>query len=128
MGASRLPTSSASHPPETYPMRPLSRRDFMYDSAWLAAAAAGLSTTSAFAAEEPPQTRKGPASEKWRVAVVGVNGRGMSPVGAFANRHNCVITTICDAASGVIGRAMKEVEAKQGKAPKFEQDIRKVVE
>jgi predicted dehydrogenase len=113
-------------------MRPINRRDFMHDSAWLAAAvaAAGVGTDALAAAPgaraEP--ARPGPASEKLRVAVVGVNGQGMSHVRGLANRHNCVITTICDADSAVIGKAMKLVEERQGKAPKFEQDVRKVVE
>jgi len=107
-------------------MNLLNRRDFMYDSAWLAAAAAA--STPTFAAEEPAASRKGPASEKLRVAVIGVRGQGMSHVHGYANKHNCVITTICDADSDVIGPAMKHVESVQGKAPKYEQDIRKVMD
>jgi predicted dehydrogenase len=52
----------------------------------------------------------------------------MNHVSGFNNRNSCVITTICDCDEAVIGRAMKAVEDKMGKAPKFEQDIRKVVE
>jgi predicted dehydrogenase len=109
-------------------MRLLNRRDFMYDSAWLAAAAASLAGTTTTFAEDPAPARKGPASDKLRVAVIGVRGQGMSHVRGYANRLNCEITTICDADSAVIGRAMKHIEAEQGKAPKYEQDIRKVVE
>src|SRR5205085_5345891 len=36
--------------------------------------------------------------------------------------------TICDVDQAVIGRAMKFVEEKQGKAPKYEQDLRRVME
>jgi len=46
----------------------------------------------------------------------------------LAGKHNCIITTICDADSAVIGDAMKRTEAQQKKLPRFEQDIRKVVE
>jgi predicted dehydrogenase len=108
-------------------MRPLSRRDFMYDSAWLAAAAAALGTLET-RADEVPAVRKRSASDKLRVAVVGVNGRGMAHVGGFANRHNCEVVTICDCDTAVISTAMKTVEKLQSKAPKFEQDIRRVVE
>src|SRR5262249_45673459 len=71
---------------------------------------------------------RGGANDKLRVAVVGVRGRGMSHVGGFANRNNCIITTICDADTGVIDPAMKAIERAQGHAPNFEQDIRRVVE
>jgi predicted dehydrogenase len=52
----------------------------------------------------------------------------MSHVDAFAAKHGCVITTICDADSAVIGNAMKIVEKRQGKAPKYEQDLRRVLD
>jgi predicted dehydrogenase len=116
-------------------MRSISRRDFLQDSALAAATLAGAAITpDARAAEEAVVVaKKAQLNDQLRVAVVGVHGRGMEHVNAlskkdFANRHNCIITTICDADSAVIGNAMKLVENRQGKAPKFEQDIRKVVE
>ncbi len=110
-------------------MGSINRREFLQDSAFLAAALAGTGVAGgARAAEKAATAKKGGAADRLRVAVVGVNGRGMSHVGGFANRHNCVITTICDADSGVIGRAMKAVERAQGKPPRYEQDVRKLVE
>jgi predicted dehydrogenase len=109
-------------------MSAMNRRTFLKDSALLAAlAGAGLNGESR-AAEKAASKGQGPASERLRVAVVGVHGRGMAHVGGFANRHNCVVTVICDADSAVIGNAMKAVEKAQGQAPRFEQDVRKVVE
>jgi predicted dehydrogenase len=107
----------------------INRRQFLHESALLASAAAvlrGLDNPAA-AEEAARAAKKGPASEKLRVAVVGVNGRGMSHVHGFANKYNCVVTTICDADQAVIARAMKHVKKEQGDEPKFEQDIRKVV-
>jgi predicted dehydrogenase len=107
----------------------LSRRAFLHESGLFAAAtaaaaqAAPLATTFAAADEN-----KGGAAERLRVAVVGVHGRGMSHVNGFAGKNNCAITTICDCDEAVIGSAMKQVEKTQGTAPRFEQDIRKVVE
>jgi predicted dehydrogenase len=110
-------------------MGSIDRRDFLQDSVLLTAALAGAGTLDRAArAAEQAAGKKGPASEKLRVAVVGVHGRGMSHVDGFADRHNCVVTTICDADSAVIGPAMKLVKSRQGKEPKFQQDIRKVVE
>ncbi len=111
-------------------MRPLNRRDFLSESALLAAAAASAgSLSTANAAEDKPKTEaKVAANDKLRVAVIGVNGRGMSHVDAFAEKNGCIVTTICDVDKGVIGNAMKQVAKRQGKEPKFEQDLRKVVE
>ncbi len=103
-----------------------SRREFINRSAILAAAAA--STSSAIALDKPATASSRGANDKLRVAVVGVHGRGMSHVGGFLGKNNCEITTICDADEAVIGRAMKQVEGKQGKAPRYEKDIRKLVE
>jgi predicted dehydrogenase len=111
-------------------MRRLDRRQFLNESALLAAAAASLGAAGATRADElkPVQLPKVGADEKLRVAVIGVNGRGMSHVDAFANKNGCIITTICDADEGVIGRAMKAVDKAQGKEPTYVQDLRKVVE
>jgi len=104
-----------------------SRREFLERSAILSAAAAALSNSPA-TAEQPVPTRTRSVNDRLRVAVVGVNGRGMSHVHGFAGKNNCEITVVCDCDEGVIGRAMKETEKAQGTAPKFEKDIRRVVD
>ena len=106
-----------------------SRREFLNRSAIIAAAAAAGSTASA--ADEKPALPVKAQADKLRVAVVGVRGRGMSHVAGFLdkkNNNNCEIVTVCDCDEAVIGSAMKKIEGKQGKAPKYEKDIRKVVE
>jgi GFO/IDH/MocA oxidoreductase family protein len=114
-------------------MRSISRREFLHDSAVLAAlAGAGLGSESV--AAEKVVAKKGQVNDQLRVAVIGIGGgrggRGMSHVGGFAGNDqlNTVITTVCDADSANIAPAMKAIEKKQGKAPYFEQDLRKVVE
>lgn len=111
-------------------MRSLSRRDFLQDSAFLSAAMAGAGLVSA--ADAAPAVAaanaKGQPNDKLRVAVVGVRGRGMSHIHGFSGRNNCVVTTVCDCDEAVIGGAMKHVEKVQGQAPKFEQDLRRVME
>jgi predicted dehydrogenase len=111
-------------------MRSISRRDFLHDSAVLAALASAGVVGDALTAEKTTTAKKGQSNDQLRVAVIGVNGRGMSHVTAFAGntKLNTIVTTVCDADSAVIGRAMKAIENKQGNAPTFEQDIRKVVE
>lgn len=101
-----------------------SRREFLNRSALLAAAAAGATAS----AGDKPAPVKAARADKLRVAVVGVRSRGMSHVGGFLGKNNCEITTVCDCDEAVIGKAMTQIEGKQGKAPKYEKDIRKVIE
>ena len=64
-----------------------SRREFLDRAAILAAAAAAGTGSIAVAAEKPATTRA--ASERLRVAVVGVHCRGMSHVFGFLGKNNC---------------------------------------
>ena len=114
-------------------MRSLDRRDFLK----LSATASGLLTLAALdnplrAEDKKADKASGTpsANDTLRVAVVGVHGRGMSHVGAFAGNKklNTVVTHVCDADEGVIGRAMETIEKKQGAKPTFVQDIRKLLE
>ncbi len=106
-----------------------SRREFLERSAILSAAAASLGAGSALAETKPVVANAARAqTDKLRVAVVGVRGRGMSHVSGFLGKNNCEITTVCDCDEAVIGSAMKAIEGKQGKAPAFQKDIRKLVE
>jgi predicted dehydrogenase len=110
-------------------MRSFSRREFLQDSARLAAALAGSATLGQnLWADEAVAKKKGDANDTLRVAVIGVRGRGKEHVQAFAGKHNCVVTTICDADEAVIGKVMQHVEKVQGKPPRFEQDLRRVMD
>ena len=105
-----------------------SRREFLERGAILSAATAALGS-GAVAAEKPVATAARGAGDRLRVAVVGVRSRGMSHVGGFLSKStNAEITVVCDCDKDVIGKAMTSIEKAQGKAPQFEQDIRKVVE
>ena len=104
------------------------RREFLERGAIVSAAAASLGATAA-AADKPAPAAARAVNDRLRVAVVGVRGRGMSHVGGFLNKNaNAEITVVCDCDEASIGNAMKAIEGKQGKAPKFEKDIRRVVE
>src|SRR5205085_948122 len=103
-------------------MHSINRRDFLHNAALLSAALAG--TTS----EAAPAVARKDKGNTLRVAVVGVRSRGGAHVDNFANRHGCLVTTICDADSAVIGKAMRAATKAQGREPRFVQDVRKVVE
>lgn len=103
------------------------RREFLEDSMFAAAAAATSTAASqAFAADS--QQSKSP-NEKLGVAVVGVKGRGGSHIGAFAGRRDTEILYICDVDTDIGNRRATEVGKRQGgKTPKMETDIRKVLD
>ena len=104
-------------------MRPLDRRSFLQGSA---AAVAGLSVT---ARAEEARTRKDPGpNETLRVAVVGVNGRGMAHIQGWGEQNEARITAICDVDRKVIGDAMKQVGELYDSEPKFTQDIRTLLD
>src|SRR5262249_27410601 len=109
-------------------MKFMNRREFLHDSAALSALLAGLNQIPVRGAEETKPVKKGDVHDQLRVAVVGVNGRGKEHASGFAGRPDCLVATICDADIAVIGNAMSIAEKKQRKTPKFEQDIRKVLD
>jgi predicted dehydrogenase len=111
-------------------MRFFDRREFFQNSTAVAAAMAALNAAAptARAVDKAKATSNGSANDRLRVAVMGVNGRGMDHIHNLAAAHGCVVATICDADVGVIGPAMSHCLAKQGFLPRFEADIRKVLE
>jgi predicted dehydrogenase len=110
-------------------MGPFNRREFLQQSAAISAAMAALSPSDFLrAAPQEAAARAVGPNDTLRVAIVGVNGRGMAHVDAFNKMSGCEIVAICDCDQAVIGKAMKAVEGKRGKAPKYEQDIRKLLE
>ena len=110
-------------------MSSLNRREFIKDSAVLAALAAAGGFGKAdrrrqIGKRRKVRRRRQPAARRRHRRPRPRQG----PRQRFRRQHNCVVTTICDADSDVIGDAMKSAEKAQGVTPKYEQDIRKVVE
>jgi predicted dehydrogenase len=109
-------------------MRAIDRRHFLQETAVISGLAAlGAGANVARSEEEPaaPARKVGP-NDAIRVAVIGVNGRGLEHIAGYAKLPEARITTICDADKNVIGRAMMGVRAIYGSEPKFEQDLRRV--
>ena len=100
------------------------RREFLEDSMFAAAAASVAGASTQVFAEEKQSSS---ANEKLSVAVVGVRGRGGSHISAFAGRKDTEITYVCDADEGVGQGRAAQIDKRQRK-PKFEKDIRKVLE
>jgi len=106
-------------------MLPISRRQFMQGTALLAASAATAGVEKITEAAPQAQVPAGP-NERINVAVIGVNGRGMSHVNAFAERLNCRVTHICDADTAVVRNAVNTVNSRQGAEPTVVQDMRRL--
>ncbi|MFI5381811.1 MAG: Gfo/Idh/MocA family protein [Tepidisphaerales bacterium] len=82
------------------------------------------------AASPAPAIREGArtwASDRVRIAVVGVRGRGREHVSELAAMPNVEIAAICDVDSNVAGPAMRIVQEKQRRTPQFTQDFRRVL-
>ena len=103
---------------------PFGRREFLTRSALLTATAAGLATVRSTPAAEA-KAGAGP-NDRLRVAVIGVNSRGVSHVEAFAGRNNCDVVAVCDCDEAVIGKAMTAATKRQKLAPRYERDLRRV--
>lgn len=107
----------------------LSRREFLKGSALLTAA---MATSNAMeqeseASQQPAQG--GNANERLNVAVIGVRGRGRDHISGFANRHNCMVTHLCDVDTAVVGPAVAAVRQRQnGMEPTVVQDLRQIMD
>ncbi|MCP4194414.1 MAG: Gfo/Idh/MocA family oxidoreductase [Planctomycetaceae bacterium] len=102
------------------------RRQFLEDSMFATAAAVATGATTSLQAEVKPENTS--PNDKLNVAVVGVNGRGKSHLGAFVGRRDANVTHICDADAAVGQRQVEKVGERQQHAPAFSQDIRKMLE
>jgi predicted dehydrogenase len=118
-------------------MSNISRRKFLEESLLAAAAASfagcaskgGADATGAAApTATPAPVRPAAPSDRLRVAVVGVNGRGMAHVRDFAKRNDAEVVAICDVDEAVFAKARNHVEKFTGKAPRYEKDLRKLLE
>jgi predicted dehydrogenase len=110
-------------------MSEFSRRQFLHDSLLAAAAAAATAgaAPTMFAADVDTSGRS--ANDKLGACVIGVNSRGNSHLGAWTNEQlNTEVVVICDADRNVGEKRCEEVAKKQGRAPKYVQDIREALD
>jgi predicted dehydrogenase len=68
------------------------------------------------------------ANDRIRVAVLGVNGRGMDLIEQTVKQPNVVVATLCDPDMVVLKAKAKTVEEKYNQKVAIEQDFRKVLE
>src|ERR1051326_101004 len=98
-------------------MKTLNRRQFVKQSVGTVTALSVLSSARAVS-----------ANDKIVVGVMGIGGRGTALAGMFAARKDVEIACLCDADSRRFASARKTVEQAQGRAVKFVQDFRRILE
>ncbi|QDV19062.1 Glucose--fructose oxidoreductase precursor [Gimesia panareensis] len=104
-----------------------SRREFLEQSMFAAAGAAALSTSIPQLSAAESQSSS--PNEKLRVALLGVNGRGQSHLGAYAGRKDTEIVAIVDPDESVgMTKGVGNVYKKTNKKPKYYKDLRKAFE
>lgn len=109
-------------------MTDFSRRRFLQESMLAATAALASGAPRKLWAAEPASSGTS-ANDRLSVAVIGVRGQGNSHLGAYSNPssgYNCEVTYICDADSQVGTKRMEETAKRQGRAPQYVQDLRRV--
>src|SRR6185437_4613093 len=97
----------------------LDRRDFLKK-----ASAAGLGAFAASRGVGPLFALEGSPAEKMKVAIMGLNGRGMVPARAFARGANTTVGYLCDVDSSVLTKAITEILPLQATRPKGVGDFR----
>jgi predicted dehydrogenase len=68
------------------------------------------------------------ANDRIRVAMMGVNSRGLALANNFSMQPNCEVTYVCDVDSRAADKCIGQVEKNQNKRPKAEPDFRKALE
>jgi predicted dehydrogenase len=108
-----------------------SRREFLEDSMFAAAAAVSASAVPGMARAADKSAEAAPSSpnETLGIAVVGVNGRGGEHLSGFLGRKGCEVVAICDC-DETVGqkKGVDRVEKQSGRKPAFYQDLRRVLE
>lgn len=99
----------------------MNKREFLKNSTLASAGFALSHTFGTFS------SYAGNPSDKIRVALVGVNSRGLHVGKLFAQMPNVEIAYICDVDSEVLAKTSVEIEKITSKKAKLEKDIRKVL-
>ena len=96
-------------------MKCVDRRTF------LGAAGAGLLVL-------PGRSGRAAASERVRIAVIGLRNRGTDHAQMFAANPGAEVVAVCDVDDAMFAKPVKAVEAKGGKAPRIEKDFRRLLD
>jgi predicted dehydrogenase len=90
---------------------------------FLASAGAGAAALAV-----PGHARAVGASDRLRVAVIGIRGRGGDHISAYCDRSDIELAALCDVDTRQFDQRSAQVEKKTGKAPKLVQDLRRLMD
>ena len=96
-------------------MNPIDRRTF------LGAAGAGIMV-------QPGRSAQAAASERVRIAVIGLRNRGADHAQLFARNPQAEVVAVCDIDDNAFATAVNRVKAATGKAPRTEKDFRRLLD
>jgi predicted dehydrogenase len=109
------------------PMSKQTRRDFLEQSLFAAAAASLAAIPGASQAAESTTGKKSP-NERLHIACIGVGGRGSEHVREFGRNSHCEIVALVDADSDHGKQRASAVKSWLGREPKVYVDLRKMLE
>src|SRR5581483_7160363 len=84
-----------------------------------------MSSTAALAASS---SAFGAASDRVRVACIGIGGRAKDHIKSYSNLENVEIAAICDVDDSHIANGLKQIESLNKPKPQTYKDIRKLLE
>ena len=106
----------------------LSRRDFLDQTLWTAAAAlAAGGVTMTQLAEDVPRAKGAGPNDKMRVAVIGGNGPGSAHLGEWLKNPDVDLVAVCDCDPAAYQKHVAQVQG-PGALPRYVQDVRKLLE
>src|SRR5438128_8281276 len=108
-------------------MNHLSRREFLEQSLFSAAAAAAAASAASLAFAAPANERKVGANERLQVATIGVNGQGGNHVTELMANKEVELVAICDVDPAAYAKQKNKFDSKKRQAPEYVQDIRKLL-
>jgi predicted dehydrogenase len=112
---------------EFLPMSKQTRRDFLEQSLFAAAAGSLAAVPSPAVSAESSIRKKGP-SERLRIACIGVGGRGSEHILEFGRNPHCEIVAIVDADREHGKQRAAAIKSWLGREPKVYVDLRKMLE
>jgi predicted dehydrogenase len=75
-----------------------------------------------------PAVGRSAASERVRIAVIGLRSRGLDHLKLLAAEPDAEVVAICDVDDAMIGRATEKFPSAGGKAPRAEKDFRRLLD
>jgi predicted dehydrogenase len=79
-------------------------------------------------AASPATLRAAEANSRLRIAVIGLNGRGLNHLTTYQSLPNTEIAALCDVDSRALAKAVEAASRKQPTAPKAVKDLRQILD